>query len=116
MKHLVMFLAVLGALAVPATAAAARPPVSQHAADVEANDTLQSQLGVDDWGVYAGATMTGFELDPCEVERRSAACDFTATFDDGDVCDGTVTVYRSRRGRILSDWTLDYCDSDDAEK
>lgn len=113
MKRLMLILALLGGLAVPA-AADGRPVLTQRAADAEAVDTLDLQVGLDDYSLYAGAVATGYELDACDVDRRGAECDFTLMYEGGDVCDGTVTVKLTRRGKVVSGLELDYCDSDDA--
>lgn len=45
-------------------------------------------------------TLDSYDLDPCEIGKRNAYCDFTAYMSDGEGCDGTVVVSETRRGRL----------------
>lgn len=98
--------------ALPSTASAARPVLTQHEADREAQsyiDTMLSGIATDDDSVDPVSA----DLDSCELLIRSKAeCDFTAVFEDGDSCDGLITVQKTRRGRIVSDIELVECDSE----
>lgn len=96
-------------------AAAQAKPVTEKVATVEARDLLDFQTGVENPELYAGVMLVSYELDPCVPGRRQASCDFTATYSDGDVCDGEILVRATRRGKLLTEMTLDYCDSDEVE-
>lgn len=91
------------------TADAKRPALSQKEADNAAQISVEFQTAF-----YDGEAT--YEIDPCEdVGRSKAECDYTVYFDDGDVCDDTVTVWKTRRGTILTETEEEMtCDSDES--
>lgn len=128
MRTLIAAAAALLLLAAPA---AARPPLTQARADAAAHREMTEWAAYFDqeydpaapdgwvetptedgslserWNVRA----LRWELDPCDVDRRSAECDATLWMSDGDACDTTVVVELTRRGR-LTRWAVDLlCDS-----